>query len=184
MTLSSSDSGGSLLTYKSLDGLTSDFKSSSLGITKGVEDWVRVGGLFDGWDSEELLLNVRDGGEALNDEWDLLLNEVLLKFPEGELLDVSDFVRHEDLGSVALEELGNVWLLDGDLVWDLLPLGLLECTLDGVWLLLVLGDSNLAGDDVWNLLHDGVVDSLGGFVWDGDILLNWYFVVDSVWDLG
>ena len=63
-------------------------------------------------------------------------------------------------------------------------MGLLEGAFDVVWLLLVLSDSNLAGDDVRNLLHDGVVDSLGRFVWDGDILFNWYFVEDSVWNLG
>ena len=183
VSLSSSDSFSSLLTDKSLDGLTSDFKSSSLGITKAVEDWVRVGGFFDGWDSEELLLNVRDGDEVLNDEWDILLNEVLLKFPEGELLDGSYFVRHEDLGSVALEELGNVWLIDGDLEWNLLPLSLFEFTLNGVWLLLVLSNSDLAGDDVWNLLDDGVVDSLSALIWDRDFLLKWDLVVDGVWDL-
>ena len=149
-----------------------------------MEELVCVSGLGDSWLLEELLLDIDDGIKALNNEWNFLLNEVLFEFIESKILSCGDFVWDEDLGSVALEELGNVWLLDGDLVRDLLPLGLFECALDGVWLFLVLGDSDLAGDDVWNLLHDSVVDSLGGFVWDGDFLLNWHFVEDSVWDLG
>ena len=153
-------------------------------LTNIMEKVMNVGGLGDSWDLNELLLDVDDGGKSFNDEWDFLLDKVLFKFVEGLFFNDGDFVWGKDLSGVALEELGYVWLLNGDLVWDLLPLGLLEGALDVVWLLLVLSDSNLAGDDVWNLLHDGVVDSLGGFVWDGDIFLNWYFVVDSVWDLG
>ena len=149
-----------------------------------MEEFVSVSSLGDSWHLEEFLLDIDDSLNALNNEWDLLLNEVLLELVEGKILSGGDFVWDEDLGGVALEELGNVWLLDGDLVWDLLPLGLFESALDRVWLLLVLSDSNLAGDDVWNSLDDGVVDSLGGFVWDGDFLLNWYLVVDSVWNLG
>ena len=143
-----------------------------------------VGSLGDSWDLNELLLDINDGSKSFNDEWDLLFDEVLLEFIEGLLFNDSNLVWDEDLGGVALEELGYVWFLNGDLVWDLLPSSLFECAFDLVWLLLVLSDSNLAGDDVWNLLHDSVVDSLGGFVWDGDFLLNWYFVEDSVWDLG
>ena len=143
-----------------------------------------VGSFGDSWDLNELLLDIDDGSKSFNDEWDLLFDEVLLEFIEGLLFNDSNLVWDEDLCGVALEELGYVWFLNGDLVWDLLPSGLFECAFDLVWLLLVLSDSNLAGDDVWNLLNDSVVDSLGGFVWDGDFLLNWYFVEDSVWDLG
>ena len=149
-----------------------------------MEEVMGVGGLGDSWDLNELLLDVDDGSESFNDEWDFLGNKELLKFVEGLFFNDGNFVWNKDLSGVALEELGNVWFLNGDLVWDLLPGGLLECAFDLVWLFLVLSDSNLAGDDVWNLLHDSVVDSLGGFVWDGDFLLNWYFVEDSVWDLG
>ena len=152
-------------------------------LTNVMELVMDVSSLGDSWLLEELLLDVDDGGKTFNDEWDFLGDKVLLKFVEGLGFNGGDFVWNEDLGGVALEELGYVWLLNGDLVWDLLPLGLLECAFDRVWLLLVLSDSNLTGDDVWNLLDDGVVDSLGGFVWDGDILLNRYFVVDGVWDL-
>ena len=183
VSLGSSDGGFSLLTDENFDGLVSDLKSSSLSVTEAVEDWVRVGGSLDSWDGVKLLLGVGHGYEVLDDEWDLLLDEVLLELPEGEFLNGGDFVRHEDLGSVALEELGNVWLIDGDLVWGLLPLSLFEFALNGVWLLLVLGNSDLAGDDVWDLLYDSVVDSLGALIWDGDLLLIWDLVVDGVWNL-
>ena len=153
-------------------------------LTNIMEEVMDVGSLGDSWDLNELLLDIDDGSKSFNDEWDLLFDEVLLEFIKGLLFNDSNLVWDEDLGGVALEELGYVWFLNGDLVWDLLPSGLFECAFDLVWLLLVLSDSNLAGDDVWNLLNDSVVNSLGGFVWDGDFLLNWYFVEDSVWDLG
>jgi hypothetical protein len=159
-----------------------DFGSFWL-LTNVMEEVMDVSSLGDSWDLNKLLLDVDDGSKTFNDEWDFLADKVLLKFVEGKGINGGDFVWNEDLSGVALEELGYVWLLNGDLVWDLLPLGLLECAFNRVWLLLVLSDSNLAGDDVWNLLDDGVVDSLGGFVWDGDVLLDWYFVVDGVWDL-
>ena len=142
-----------------------------------------VGSFGDSWHLNELLLDVNDGSKSFNDEWDLLFYEVLLEFVEGLLFNDSNFVWDENLCSVALEELSYIWFLNGNLVWDLLPSGLFECAFDLVWLLLVLSDSNLAGYDVWNLLNDSVVDSLGGFVWDGDFLFNWYFVEYSVWDL-
>ena len=183
VSLGSSDGGFSLLTDENFDGLVSDLESSSLSVTEAVEDWVRVGGSLDSWDGVKLLLSVGHGHEVFNDEWDLLLNKVLLKLPEGEFLNGGDFVRHEDLGSVALEVLGNVWLFDGDLVWSLFPNSLFKFALNGVWLLLVLGDSDLRGDDVWNLLNNGVVDSLGALIWDFNFLLVWDLVVDGVWNL-
>ena len=78
---------------------------------------------------------------------------------------------------------GNIWLFNSNSEEGLVPLSLIECVLDGEWLLLVLGDWNLLGDDVWDGLDDGVVDSLGDFVWDGEVVLIWDLVVDSVWDL-
>ena len=181
--LDSSDGGLSLLTDENFDGLVSDLKPSSLGVTEAVEDWVRVCGSVDPWDGVKLLLNVTHGNEVLNDEWDLLLNKVLLELPEGQFLNGSDFVRHEYLSRVALEVLGNVWLFNGDLVWSLLPNCLFKFALDGVWLFLVLGNSDLSGDDVWNLLDDGVVDSLGTLIWDFNFFLKWDLVVDGVWNL-
>ena len=153
-------------------------------LTNIMEEVMDVGSLGDSWDLNELLLDIDDGSKSFNDEWDLLFDEVLLEFIKGLLFNDSNLVWDEDLGGVALEELGYVWFLNGDLVWDLLPSGLFECAFDLVWLLLVLSDSNLARYDVWNLLNDSVVNSLGGFVWDGNVLLNWYLVEDRVWNLG
>ena len=149
-----------------------------------MEEFVLVGSLGDGWHGEEFLLNVSDGSEGLGDEWNFVFKDVFLNFIEGLFLGDGNLVWDKDLSRVALEEFSHVWFLNGDLVWDLLPLSLLEDVLNLVSFLLVLGDSDLAGDDVWNLLDDGVVNSLGGFIWDGDFLLNWYLVVDSVWNLG
>ena len=167
---------------------SSDFRRSvsGLGIKSEVdvvENWVGVGDLVNGWDLEGFLLDIDDGSDAGGDNWHFLLNEELLNFPDGELSDLLEGLRDEDLGGVVLPELNNVWLIDGDLEWDLLPLGLFELALDVVWLLFVLSDGDLAGDDVWNLLDDGVVNSLGGLVWDNDVLLNWHLVEDGVWHL-
>merc|ERR1719362_2277831 len=157
MGFGSGNKGSSLVTFVAHDIEDGGFNTWE-GI-ESVEEFVLVGSLGDGWHGEELLLNVSDGSEGLGDEWNFLFKDVFLNFPEG------------------------LFLSDGDLVWDLLPLGLLEDVLNLVSFLLVLGDSDLAGDDVWNLLDDGVVDSLGGFVWDGDFLLIRDLVVDGVWDL-
>ena len=181
MTFGGINEGLGFISFEGLDIKDGSFSIESI---KSVEEFVFVGYLFDGWDGEKFLLDVSDGSDALSHEWDFLLKDVFLNFIEDLFFSGSDLEWDKDLSRVALEVLSDVWLLNGDLVWDLLPLGLLEGALDVVWLLLVLSDSNLAGDDVWNLLHDSVVDSLGGFVWDGDFLLNWYFVEDSVWDLG
>ena len=120
-----------------------------------------VSGLANGWDGVEFLLDVSDGSDALSNEWNFLLKDVLLNFIEDLFLSGGDLEWDKDLSRVALEELSNVWLLNGDGVWDLFPLGLLEDVLNLVSFLLVLGDSNLARDDVWNLLDDSVVNSLG-----------------------
>ena len=167
---------------------SSDFRHSvvsGFGINSEVdvvEDWVGVGDLVNGWDLEGFLLDVDDGSDAGGDKWHFLLNEELLDFPDGELSDLLEGLRDEDLGGVVLPELNNVWLIDGDFVWDLLPLGLFESVLDVVWLLLVLSDSDLGGDDIWDLFDDGVINSLGALIWYGDFFLDWDFVVDGVWN--
>ena len=109
-----------------------------------VEKFVLVGGLCDGWHGEEFLLNVSNSVDGLSDEWNFDIDEVFLNFPEGLLLSDGNLEWDKDLSRVALEELGNVWFLNGDLVWDLLPLSLLEDVLDLIGFLLVLGDSDLA----------------------------------------
>ena len=181
MAFSSVNKGLSLVTFERLDVEDGGFNTWE-GI-ETVEEFVLVGSLGDGWHGEELLLNVSDGFDGLGDERNFHVNDEFLNLIEGLFFSDGNLVWDKDLSRVALEELSNVWLLDGDGVWDLLPLGLLEDVLNLVSFLLVLGDSDLAGDDVWNLLDDGVVDSLGGFVWDGDFLLKWDLVVDGVWDL-
>ena len=79
--------------------------------------------------------------------------------------------------------LNNVWFVDGDLEWNLLPIGLGEGLLDLVWLLLVLSNGDLSGSDVRSLLDDLVVDSDGALVGHRDFLLDGHLVVDGVWNL-
>ena len=109
-----------------------------------MEEFVLVGSLGDGWHGEEFLLNVSDGSEGLGDEWNFVFKDVFLNFIEGLFLGDGNLVWDKDLSSVALEEFSHVWFLNGDLVWDLVPLSLLEDVLNLVSFLLVLGDSNLA----------------------------------------
>ena len=147
-----------------------------------MEDIMRVGGLCYGWDCVDFLLDINDSSWARGDKWHFFLDCVFFNFPEFEFFNFLYGERNEDLGGVVLPELNYVWLIDGDFVWDLLPLGLFESALNVVWLLLVLSDSNLGGDDIWDLLDDGVINSLGALIWYGDFFLDWDFVVDGVWN--
>ena len=148
-----------------------------------VKEFMLVSNLFDGWDSVDFLLDVSDGSDVLNNEWDFVLEDVFLNFPEGEFFNIGDLIRNKGLSRVALEELSNIWFFDGDLIRNFLPGGLLEYVFDGVWLLIILGNCDLARDDVWNFFQNTVVDSLGGFIWNSDFLFIWNLVVDSIRNL-
>ena len=79
-------------------------------------------------------------------------------------------------------ELNNVWFFDGDLVWDLLPLGEFVCLFDMIKLLLILRDSNLFRDNVGSLLRDSVLDPFCAFIWYRKLLFIGNFVINSVWN--
>ena len=175
----SSLSGSSLSFITSLSILFTSRKSEVL----VVEDFVGVDELILGWDGVSLLLDIDVNGWVLNDDWNFLADLVFFDLPDGEFSNVGNFVWDLDLGGVMLPELNDVWLVNGDSEEGLVPLGLLEFALDGVWLLLVLSHGDLLGDDVWHLLDDGVVNSLGNFIWDGEFFLIWDLVVDGVWNL-
>ena len=124
MAFSSGNKSSSLVTFESL-GIEDGGFNTWEGI-ETVEEFVLVGSLGDGWHGEELLLNVSDGSDGLGDEWNFEVKDVFLNFPEGLFFSDGNLVWDKDLSRVALEELSNVWLLNGDGVWDLVPLSLLE----------------------------------------------------------
>jgi len=148
-----------------------------------MEDGVLVNDFVLCWDSECLLLDVDVDGWVLNNEWYFLCDGVLFDFPDGEVSDVGHFIWYLDLCGVVLPDFGDIWLVNGDSVEGLVPLGLLEFPLNVVWLLLVLSDGNLLRDDVWHLLDDGVVNSLCNFIGDLEFFLIRDLVVDGVWNL-
>merc|ERR1712037_547 len=129
-----------------------------------MEDIVLVGDNGPGGGCVVLLLDVNVRGWVLNNERHLLGDRVLLDFVDGELADDGLFVWDLDLCGVMLPEFNDVWLIDGDSEWDLLPLSHWEPLLNVVWLLLVFGDGDLFAGDEGHLLDDGVVHSLGNFV--------------------
>ena len=75
-----------------------------------------------------------------------------------------------------------VWFFDGDLVWDLLPLGEFVCLLNMIKLFLILSDSNLLRDNVGSLLLDSVLDPFCAFIWHRKLLFIGNFVINSVWN--
>ena len=136
----SSSSVFSFLSDGDLNGFANKGIASEVNV---MEDIMRVGGLCYGWDCEDFLLEINDSSYARGDKWHFFLDCVFFNFPEFEFFNFLYGERNEDLGGVVLPELNNIWLIDGDFVWDLLPLGLFESALDVVWLLLVLSDSDL-----------------------------------------
>lgn len=168
------------------DSLSDDLMCLFMGVESEV--FVVENGMFVlngllGCDGVGLLLGVNNMGWGLDNEWDFLLYCVLFEFVSGDFTYVVDFVWNLDDGSVMLPEFNNVWLINGDLEWNLVPLSHLKFVLNVEWLLFVLSDWNLLGNNVWNLLDDGVVDSLGLLVWHLDVLLIWDLLVNGVWDL-
>ena len=136
-----------------------------------------------GSDGVGFLLDVNNVFWGLNNKWNFLSYCVLFELVGGDFTYVVDFVWNLDDGSVMLPEFNNVWLINGNSEWNLVPLSHLEFVLDVEWLLLVLSDWNLLSNNVWDLLDDGVVNSLGGLVWHLDVLLIRDLIVYSVWDL-
>ena len=123
-----------------LNGFANNGVTSEVNV---MENIMGVGGLCYGWDCEDFLLDINDSSWAGGDKWHFLLKCVFFKFPDFEFSNFLYGERNKDLGGVVLPELNNIWLIDGDFVWNLLPIGLFESALDVVWLLLVLSDCDL-----------------------------------------
>lgn len=155
-----------------------------------MEDFVLVLDDLDGWDGEVLLVDLNVDGGVGYDEWDVLVDGVLLDLVDGALFGVGDFIRDLDLGAVWNLVFDNVGNLDLNLVWALVVDGHWDFPVDVVGLLFVLGDLNLLGDDVWDLLDDGVVHADGGLIRHLNVFFVrdlvdhgvWNDVGDNIWD--
>ena len=149
-----------------------------------MEDFVLVGDDFNSGDGEVLGVVLNNDLRVLNNEWDVLVDDELLKFVDGALFLAGHLEWDLDLGGVWNLVFLNVRNLDFNLVWPLVVDGHWEFLVNVVGLLCVLSDLNLLRNDIGDLLDDGVVNAFGDFKLGRD----WFFVGDlvdhSVWNWG
>ena len=95
-----------------------------------MEDLMGVSGFTDSWNSVGLLLDIFNSFWPLSDEWNFIGDCVLFNFVGSKFLCGFDNIWNLNHSSVWFLVLNNIWFINGDLEWNLLPIGLREGFLD------------------------------------------------------